>query len=153
MNLLICTVGLPRSGKSTWINELKSEPLIMVPLMYAPRVSPDSIRLSLHGQRFAPEAEDMVWTIAKLMVKSLFNAGHNIVIVDATNTTKKRRDFWKSKEWEIRFKILDTPASECIERARHENDEGIEPIISRMADQFEPLTDDEKLLNEDPLKK
>ena len=71
---LILTVGLPRSGKSTWAMQ-----------QGYPVVNPDSIRLALHGHRFREESEEHVWAIAKTMVNSLFIAGHDKVIVDATN--------------------------------------------------------------------
>ena len=82
---LIAMVGLPRSGKSTWAKKAGH-----------PIVSPDAIRLALHGQRFISEAEPFVWAIAKAMVRALFLAGHSAVILDATNNTRKRRDEWKS---------------------------------------------------------
>ncbi|GAF94425.1 unnamed protein product, partial [marine sediment metagenome] len=62
---LILTVGLPRSGKTTWARK-----------QGIPMVNPDSIRLALHGKAFIEEAEPMIWTIAKYMVRALFIAGH-----------------------------------------------------------------------------
>src|SRR5882672_916000 len=59
--LLICTVGLPRSGKSTWARS-QSFPI----------VCPDAIRIAIHGQRFISEAEPFVWATAKAMVRALF---------------------------------------------------------------------------------
>ncbi len=120
MNILKMTVGLPRSGKSTWAKQQN-----------IPIVNPDSIRLALHGQRFLPEAESMVWAIAKYMVKSLFLAGHNTVILDATNITKSRRDAWKSKDWVRSFVVFDVSKEECLKRAQ--NDCEILPIIEKMA--------------------
>lgn len=123
---LIATVGLPRSGKSTWAKG-----------QGYPIVNPDSVRLALHGQRFLPEAEPMVWTLAKYMAESLFLAGHRTVILDATNTTKKRRDEWLSKKWELQFHVIETPADECIRRAQSTNDPDIVPIIQSMAAKYE----------------
>lgn len=126
--ILILTVGLPRSGKSTWA-KAQGHPI----------VSPDSIRLALHGLRFKKEAEPMVWAIAKYMVHSLFLAGHNTVILDSTNTTNKRRDEWASELWERQFQVIDTSATVCIERANSEGDKEIIPVIERMGKQFEPV--------------
>ena len=127
--ILICTVGLPRSGKSTWARA-----------QAYPIVNPDSIRLAIHGQAFVAKAEPFVWATAKAMVRALFLAGHDRVILDATNTTRKRRDEWRSDEWATFFKHVDTPKDVCLERG----DCGIGPIIGRMAEQFEPLADDEE---------
>ena len=131
MKILKMTVGLPRSGKSTWAKQQNT-----------PIVNPDSIRLALHGQRFLPEAEAMVWAIAKYMVKSLFLAGHNTVILDATNITISRRNEWKSKEWIRCFVEIDTSAEECLERAI--NDIDIQPIIKKMSFDYQKVSIDER---------
>lgn len=128
MKTLICTVGLPRSGKSTWAKAQEH-----------PIVNPDSIRLALHGQRFQSLAEPFVWATAHCMVRALFLAGHDTVILDATNTTEKRRAEWFNKDWTTIFEIIDTPAEVCIERARREEDDVIIPVIERMADAYEPV--------------
>lgn len=133
MKTLILTVGLPRSGKSTWAKKQN-----------VPIVNPDSIRYALHGERFLSDAEPMVWVIAKYMVKSLFLAGHDVVILDATNTTKARRDEWKSKSWVREFMVVGTTKEVCIERANSENDAYIIPIIEKMAAQFESIADEEE---------
>ena len=55
-HLLICTMGLPRSGKSTWSKKMAQKYGI-------PIVCPDSIRISLYARDFIVEAEPMVWTL------------------------------------------------------------------------------------------
>lgn len=134
MNTLIVTVGLPRSGKTTW-SRTQSYPI----------VNPDSIRLAIHGQRFVQNAEGYVWAVTETMIRALFLAGHDKVILDATNVSRKRRDRWQSKEWETRFKVIDTPKSICLERAKANADAEIIPIIERMASELEALGEDEKL--------
>lgn len=119
---LICTVGLPRSGKTTWAQQ-----------QMAPIVSPDQIRYALHGQRYQALAEPMVWAIARIMVRALFLAGHESVILDATSITRKRRDDWRDPEWEVLFHELGTSAEECVRRAKALNDDYILPVIERMA--------------------
>lgn len=134
-NTLICTVGLPRSGKTRWAKSAGH-----------PIVSPDAIHLALHGQRFIAETEPFVWAIAKAMVRALFLAGHHVVILDATNNTRKRRDEWKSKDWDTVFKVIPESAEVCLDRARAENDESIVDVIKRMSAEHEPLGEDEKAL-------
>jgi predicted kinase len=116
--------------------------------MGKPIVNPDAIRLALHGQRFLEEAEPMVWSIAMYMAKSLFLAGHNEVIVDATNTTRKRRDFWKHDLWARKFVHIDASKEACLEIAKQANDTEIMPVIESMAKQFTSVTSDELWLNE-----
>ena len=121
MKTLIMLMGLPRSGKSTWSKN-----------QGWPIVNPDSIRLALHTKSFIQEAEPMVWCIAKYMVKALFYAGHNKVILDATNLTKKRRDFWIDDNWECDLLYFSTTKVICIARAINDKREDLIPIIEKM---------------------
>jgi len=130
--VLIVMCGLPRSGKSTWARE-----------QGWPIVNPDSLRLAIHGQRYLAPLEELVWMIAKWMVKALFLAGHEQVIVDATNMTRKRRDAWRSEDWDVRFRPIHTSAAECLRRAEAQNDAEIVPVIERMANEWQPLEPDE----------
>ena len=119
---LLLTVGLPRSGKTTWA--LKSP---------YPVVNRDAIRLALHGHAYLQAAEDMVTAIETYMVGALFYAGHNSVIVDACHMKKKYRDRWKWDEWKIKTIIFDTPADICIQRARATDRGDLVSVIERMA--------------------
>jgi predicted kinase len=123
------TVGLPRSGKTTWARS-KGWPI----------VNPDSIRRALYGQRFVTKCEPWVWLIVYAMVEALFLAGHDNVIVDATNVTQKRRDEWTTRDFgadETEFVVIDTPPDKCLERAKMEGDEEIQPVIKRMAEEWD----------------
>jgi predicted kinase len=137
---LILMVGLPRSGKSTKA------------LLYGyPIVCPDAVRLALHGKTFLKEAEFMVWPMAVLMVKALFAAGHEHVVLDATNHTLKRRQFWyDAGDWQIGYCHITATKEECIARARAEQESAdppnhfdLVPVIERMADAWEDVTTDE----------
>jgi predicted kinase len=126
---LIITIGLPKSGKSTWAHQ-----------QGFPVVNPDSIRMALHGHRFSPQAEEFVWAIAHIMVKALFLAGHETVIVDGCHGTSKRRQPWLDRYGtSVRFQVFDVVTEVCIQRARTEGDEEIVPIIEKMAQEWEPL--------------
>ncbi len=129
---LVCMMGLPYAGKSMWAHEL-------VRSLGMPMVCPDAIRRGLHGERFIAEAEDMVWAIAHTMVRSLFLAGHPLVLLDACNGTVKRRKAWWSTQWQTFFRHIDTPYDVCYERALQFNDLEILPSLQRMSEQFEPL--------------
>lgn len=129
---LILTVGLPRSGKSTWARS-----------QGFPIVCPDEIRKALHGQRFAKEAEPFVWAIAKVMVTALFASGHRAVIVDATHIKKAWRDTWKDPRWINKFEVICVDQEEAVRRAKVLGDLEIIPIIEKMAAEFEPVTTEE----------
>lgn len=125
---LILTVGLPRSGKSTWARE-----------QHYPIVNPDSIRLAMHGQRFLGKAEPFVWAFTYMMAEALFNAGHETVIVDATNTNEARRKPWYDRfpKHVIELKLFHTPKDECIRRAVATGQEDLIPVIEKMAKDFD----------------
>jgi hypothetical protein len=124
-------IGFPMSGKSTLAKE-----------MGFPIVSPDSIRTALHGRSFVSEAEGMVWTIARYIVNALFLAGHDDVILDACNATRKRRDQWKSNKYVRQFHVMPATRGECILRLElcnlvPELESGIRAAIERMDHEFE----------------
>lgn len=127
---LVCMVGLPRSGKTTYA----------LTLGY-PVVQPDAIRLAIHGHRFIGQAEPLVWAIAKVMVRALFLAGHGTIVLDATNVSRKRRDEWKDASWERDFLVVNTSANVCMERAGE--DQEMRQVIERMARYWEPVGEDE----------
>lgn len=110
-NTLILTVGLAGSGKSTWARN--QEHVV---------VSPDAVRLAMHGQPFISQAEDLVWATVKLMVKHhfIYNPG-TTVILDATNITQAQRDEWISSDWDLLFAVFDTPFDVCMERRMKTN--------------------------------
>lgn len=119
---LICTVGLPRSGKSTWAKDSGY-----------PIVNPDSIRLAIHGQAYFGPAEPWVWAMAGAMVEALFLAGHQTVILDATNISSARRQPWINNHGAyIVWKAFYTTGAVCKERALATGQEYLLPVIDRM---------------------
>lgn len=106
-------------------------------------VNPDSVRLATYGQRFWGPGEKLIWVHSWYMVQSLFMAGHKYVIVDATNITRKHREAWASENWKTVFHHIDTSKEVCLVRAGAAKDMEICPIIERMAEEYEPLEDDE----------
>lgn len=132
-NILICTVGLPRSGKSTWARKL----------MF-PRVNPDSIRRAFTGLRWFGPIEHQVWATARTMVRALFLAGHKIVVLDSTNLSRKARDAFTPSEdvdWKRRFILFDTPTLVCKERAEKTYPELCE-VIDFMQANWEPIDEE-----------
>lgn len=128
-NVLYLTIGLPRSGKSTWARR-----------QLIPIVNPDSIRLAIHGKAFDLKHEDLVWWHARIMVESLFRAGHEKVILDATNVAKARRDRWLSDQWERAFVVFPVTDLELLKaRCDVSDTPHLKPIIEKMAAQFEPV--------------
>ncbi|MCK5611408.1 hypothetical protein KAR91_56580 [Candidatus Pacearchaeota archaeon] len=136
-NTLILMMGLPRSGKTTLAKKISTD------CGTAPIVNPDSVRLCLHGDRYIQSAEKFIWAIVDIMIRSLFMAGHKYVIVDGCHNTKKRRLEWAYGDWRILYAPVDTSREICLKRARDVDDQRIIPHIERMADNHEPLDEEE----------
>ena len=127
---LILTVGLPRSGKSTYVRDCGY-----------PIVCPDEVRRYLGCFPFVAEKEADVWKIVRCMVYSLFASGAKTVVLDATNTTMKRRNEWRDADtWIREFWVFHTPVNTCIKRALDGGQDYLIPVIERMANQFEPIS-------------
>ena len=139
--VLWVTVGLPRSGKSTWSR-----------LTGWPMVNPDSIRLAMYGktgEKFLPDLEGFVWATAETMVKSAFITGHQNVVFDATSITPRRRQQWRSRPgitpWDHTvFVYVNALASQCKINAEKDDREDLIPVIERMdkALELHPLYED-----------
>jgi len=127
MKTLILTVGLPQSGKSTWAQK-QGHPI----------VNRDAIRLAFHAHAYIQESEPVISVLEEYMVKSLFIAGHDTVIVDATHLRPEYIERWqKSKLWEVQLKYFTgVPVEECIRRARENGREDLIPIIERMSERM-----------------
>ncbi len=142
---LILMMGLPRSGKTTKVAEIIAG-LIVDQAQRPAIVNPDSIRLALHGQDYVVRAEPFVWACAKVMVRALFLAGHTHVIIDATNTSRKRRDFWQPEgddDWQVHVGLMHASYEVCLDRAG--DDEAMRKVIKRMAEGWECVADDEEV--------
>ena len=97
-------------------------------------VNRDAIRMSVHGQPYISQAEDVVTLIEDKMVRSLFIAGHDTVIVDATHMSEERINRWRSAAWELSFAVFPAGKGECIDRAIASDRRYLIDVIKRMAD-------------------
>lgn len=120
MKNLHIVVGLPRAGKSTLCRTLGF-----------PIVETDAIRKALHCFPFVVEREDEVWYITKVMIDSLFAAGHQDVILDATSHTSTLRNKWVLYN-RIYHEVRTSPEECCIRAAQRDQDYLI-PVIQQMA--------------------
>lgn len=135
----VVMIGLPKSGKSTWVDaNLPEHQLICA----------DDIRLGM-GVQYLQEIEGLVWAYHDIMIKAHMNRCRSIVI-DATNTTdrtiKKYKRIADEDGYKFRMIHLPTPVSVCLERNVGESAVPQEVII-RMSKQLTRLFDDSYMIS------
>ena len=138
MSRLICTRGLPGSGKSTWAQAVESDSegdwLV---------TSRDALRTEVFGLEgrgvLSPEQENAVTRIQREIVRSALAAGRP-VIVDNTHLRAKYLNEWArlASELGARFSVrnFDTPLEVCIERDRNREHPVGEDVIRALAKKF-----------------
>jgi predicted kinase len=126
--------GLPRCGKSTYIEANKDDAVI---------ISSDEVRARVFGHQYYLPAEGFVWAVVHAMARIVLDQGKSILI-DETSLTEKSRHQWRkfSQEYSIPLYIIwiQTPIKECLRR-NELSTEGVdklpEGIIEGKAAHFE----------------
>lgn len=112
MTVLVATLGLPASGKSTYAKELATEKGHV-------RVNKDDLRAMLHcGLPWSREQEDVTSQVSDTLIFMLLNRGHNVVCDD---TNFERLDWLRdiAENANASFEVSDltaVPVEECIRR-------------------------------------
>jgi len=106
-NTLICTIGLPYSGKKTWA---KTQGLPVIDLEVNTKASVTNKASKNTG----------ALEFTRQMIQSLFASGNPVVILLAENLTKKERSFWQSKDsfWNTQYREFKTTALEATRVAQ-----------------------------------
>ena len=120
MNKLILTQGISGSGKTTWAKKwVEEDPTHRIRLNY------DDIRCML-GKYWIPEREPLVLGIFASALVDAMNNGYDIVIDNMSNLNPKHQQEYENTikqhnsnsefQYEIEYKLFDTPLEVCIER-------------------------------------
>lgn len=134
MSKLYFTIGCPRCGKSTYCTKWASEKANRVV------VCSDDIRMALHGHRYIPEAETMVFGIKHVMIRSHLARGFD-VIVDGTHSTKISVQRLLEIDPNATPIFINVPADECKRRATATNKPDLHPVIDRIYKQISNIND------------
>lgn len=123
-------VGLPGSGKTTW---LEREGKV--------GVSSDRLRAWLTGDETNQEVNRQVFRLMREMVRARAEAGAAETYVDATSLTRRERRAWvrlgELLDWEVEAVYCEAPLEECKRRNRQRGRVVPEEAMERMAGRME----------------
>src|ERR1035437_4344833 len=127
--------GIPRSGKSTWIEKNKKENDVVV--------SPDTIRKEVFGHQFFKPAEPLVWAFADAFILLLAKQGKSIIL-DAVNMhygiRRKYVEMVKPYGYRTKLVWVSTGLEECLKRNKKSGDKMVPvDVINRMSAGFAPV--------------
>ncbi len=130
---LYIMVGLPRSGKSTWVNQNHHH-------LRAAIASGDDVRRALGINRWDRGRQPEVLKILRTMVFAMLLRGQN-VIVDETNHTIAQRRRWVHLPCNKRvvYIVVLQPTWEETKRRCAESEFPVE-VVRRKLKQFQPVT-------------
>ena len=136
--ILYLIVGLPRSGKSTWIRNNKDR-------LNATVIENDWIRANILHANNCKSTEPALWMITDATMRILLSQGKN-VILDGVNLTRFTRKFFIDAARECNAEVVcvwvDTSAEEC--KRRNISDYKLpEEIINKMRCSLDEPTLDE----------
>lgn len=135
MGEIILTIGLPGSGKSTYVNDnfIKTGSGHQILCL-------DDMRLAM-GDIFNRKTEDIIIAMHNIMARAFMERGLSIV-VDSTNISKKVIGDWHELANEYGYDMkgifFDIPIGECMERKVGTNKLTVE-VYERMYRQLEEL--------------
>jgi predicted kinase len=126
-------MGLPASGKSTYIEKYLNDCII---------VSQDEIRKVFYGNQYFENTENYVRGDAKNIAQLMLAQGKSIV-VDSTSVQEQHRREWKrlAEKYGAEFSIvfIDTETDVCLQRnrLREEGKRVPDEVITRMSSQMQ----------------
>ena len=153
--MLYYFMGCPRSGKSTLARQflkyqldfVDGKPSNLREGMHEddnPRVviNSDALRLAMHGQVWAGEAEGLVACIAEINARAFLNEGYD-VLIDETNTSEASliRIYRVARDCKVEAVpvVMWTSPEVCKERAIKTKQEYLFPVIERCWKQLNDL--------------
>lgn len=127
-------VGLPRSGKSTFIKDWQDSPVCF------PRVvlCADVFREVILGQPYRKAAEPIVHAHVLTAARALIKSGYDVMI-DECNTSKRSLYSIFEIDPAAEYVMVKTPTETCRQRALALNQGALLPVIDRAARQLAVL--------------
>ena len=134
--LVVLTVGLPGSGKSSWFKRHDIRPL-----------SSDLLRDLLFDDPTEQRFQDLVFSNLRSMLKARLIARRPMNYVDATNLSPHDRHSWiklaKDNGYDVHALYFDVPVEVCLERNQKRQRVVPEDVMRRMAGKLKAPTFEE----------
>jgi predicted kinase len=134
--IVVLTIGLPGSGKTSWFRRRAITPL-----------SSDLLRLMLFDDITEQRYQDLVFSTLRYLLRARMIARMPWNYVDATNLSPRERRGWIKMAQEFGYEVqavfFDVPVVVCEERNRRRGRMVPEDAMQRMAQKLRPPTFEE----------
>lgn len=134
--VVVLTIGLPGSGKTTWFKRRGVTPL-----------SSDLLRSLLFDDIGEQRHQSLVFSTLRQLLRARLIARMPWNYVDATNLSPKERKQWiqmaRSLGYEVHAVFFDVPLEVCLERNRRRERQVPEDVMHRMSSKLRAPTFDE----------
>src|SRR5207248_11259568 len=134
--VVVLTIGLPGSGKTTWFKRRGVTPL-----------SSDMLRSLLFDDITEQRYQNLVFSTLRSLLRARLIAKMPWNYVDATNLSPRERKQWigmaRSFGYEVQAVFFDLPVEICLERNRKRERMVQEDVMQRMAAKLRPPTFEE----------
>ena len=131
--LLVVLVGLPASGKSSWLQHHN-----------LPALSSDHVRALLTGDETSQHLNRLIFSTLRHLAAARIAAGAPVTYIDATALTIQERRCWirfaELHACEIEALFFDTPLEECLRRNSNRPRVVPQSALARMAARLQPPT-------------
>lgn len=134
--IVVLTIGLPGSGKTSWFRRRAITPL-----------SSDLLRMMLFDDIAEQRYQDLVFSTLRYLLRARMIARMPWNYVDATNLSPRERRGWIKMAQEFGYEVqavfFDVPVEVCVERNTRRGRMVPDDVMQRMAQKLRPPTFEE----------
>lgn len=131
--VVVLTIGLPGSGKTTWYKRRGVIPL-----------SSDTLRQLLFDNEAEQRYQGLIFSTLRSLLRARLIAKRPMNYVDATNLSPHERRQWikmaRGFGYEVHAVFFDVPLELCLERNRKRQRQVSEDVMRQMAGRLKPPT-------------